>query len=435
MRAEDTTLPVSYTRPLNSSLLSACCIAILLACTGCSSGGGNNFSGSCGGTGVNGDCNGRDEPTADNPKPCPNGQTLIAGRCATPAGDCPVGQHPEGNSCAVDQLDVEGMQQSACTVERNGVTQVLVQYIARDESGRALNAEVGLDSTLWVDDAPVDVESLIAENSELLESDLVLSLVLDASYSMLRHEPPAFGPMLESAAAILDDAETRSRSDGAEFDWRVLWFNEYIQTPLPDRMGTAWSTDDVLQIPPPEPGTLTGLYKAVAYMAERHLELYGDGRAAGTRDQHIMLVLSDGADNHSFFDNSSHTATDQLETGLQWQVLGYQPTNLADLDAALAAVPNLRVHVIGVGDNVNDEELRSIAAAGGGLYFFDRDTGNLADLFASVREQFVTLQILGAQIPLQPGRHTLSVRSAMPEGGEGRTSFELDTGDLVNCVD
>ena len=77
-----------------------------------------------------------------------------------------------------------------------GKTTCVVQFIARDRAGNPLAPEEVLVELL-VDDKAVDNESLLQEDSEELSSSIHLGLVLDASYSMLLHQPPAFGPMRE----------------------------------------------------------------------------------------------------------------------------------------------------------------------------------------------------------------------------------------------
>ena len=71
--------------------------------------------------------------------------------------------------------------------------------------GPVLSAEVNwIDADdvtveLLLDNRPVDNESLLQADSEELSSSIHLGLVLDASFSMLLHNPPAFEPMLTAA--------------------------------------------------------------------------------------------------------------------------------------------------------------------------------------------------------------------------------------------
>lgn len=426
---------VSYTS-LASTLFSS------LLISACSSGGGGSgcpnggYPGQCGNTGGGG--------VVDQGKPsCDEGYHSENGLCVRDSLICPDGQHAEGDQCVDNLLSVQVASQSLCRVERNGATRFIVQFVARDENGQLvdpqLNAEsepTQLASELYVDREAVDVESLLSRESNLLQSNLALSLVLDSSYSMLAHNPPAFEPMKEAAVAILRDTQNMWQNINSDFHWELAWFNEYIFRPALDAGGNPWSIDSIYRIPAPEQGTVTGLYKAVQHMAEVHADLLAQGVAAGQRDQHIMIVLSDGKDNHSFFDNSSYKNEGNAD-GIHWTSFGAPSTSLADLQVALAAVPQLRTHVIGLGNSVDSAELEAIATAGNGNYFYGSSSNTLGELFDDVRKEFVTMQTLGVEVPLQPGQYEFSLRTRhVRTGAEGREYFTVDVGpEMAACVD
>ena len=90
----------------------------------------------------------------------------------------------------------------------NGKTQVILQYSVRDSSGLPLT-EDQVEVTLKLDGNPIDVESLLNQSSTELEVNLYFAMVLDASFSMTQHNPPAFEPM-KTAARDSYQAGTRS---------------------------------------------------------------------------------------------------------------------------------------------------------------------------------------------------------------------------------
>ena len=79
-----------------------------------------------------------------------------------------------------------------------GLTQMVVQFSARDKVGNPLNSDE-FDVELRVNDKPVDVESLLNQSSEELGVNLSFGMVLDASYSMTVGSSPAFVPMKTAA--------------------------------------------------------------------------------------------------------------------------------------------------------------------------------------------------------------------------------------------
>lgn len=426
---------VSYTS-LASMVLSG------LLMSACSSGGGG---GGCANGGYPGQCgNNGGGSVVDQEKPsCGEGYHSENGLCVRDSLICPDGQHAEGDQCVENLLTVQVASQSLCRVERNGATRFIVQFVARDENGQLVDPQLNsqseptqLASELYVDREAVDVESLLSRESNLLQSNLLLSLVLDSSYSMLHHSPPAFEPMKEAAVSILRDTQATWQNINSEFHWELAWFHEYIFRPAKDAGGNPWSIDDIYRIPPPAEGTFTGLYKAVHHMAGVHAERMAEGVAAGQRDQHIMVVLSDGKDNHFFFDNSSYRNEGNAD-GIHWTSFGAEPTSLADVQAALATIPRLRTHVIGLGTSVDTAELEAIAAAGNGKYFYGSSSNTLGELFEDVRKEFVTMQTLGVEVPLPPGEYEFSLRTRhVRNGAEGREYFTVEAGpDMPLCVD
>jgi len=288
----------------------------------------------------------------------------------------------------------------------SGKTGVVVQFIARNAAGYALDPEDVLVELL-IDGHPVDNESILQEDAEELSASIFLSLVLDTSYSMLLHSPPAFAPMREAARdAILQGIELFAGRSGT-FTWSLTWFNEVLSSP--SSSGRAWLPEDLLAIPEPRPGTATKLFAAVEHEALKMQEAY-QNVANGPHDHHIMVVFSDGADNYSWFDNSSYSSTGVTSSGAAYETSGYRVTTLDSAVAAITSHPRLTTYVIGLGSDVRDAQLQAISNAGDGRYFKNPASSQVGALFDLVTQEFATIQNHGATIPLPPGDYTFGLR-------------------------
>ncbi len=287
-----------------------------------------------------------------------------------------------------------------------GKTSTIVQFIARDKAGNPL-APDDVIVELLVDNAAVDNESVLQEDSEELSSSIHLGMVLDASYSMLLHSPPAFAPMLAAARNAVIEGQALYAGRPGTFTWSVSWFNETISAPATP--GRTWQADDLLTIPEPGVGTATKLFAAVQRHAGKMLDSYAT-IANGPHDHHVMIVLSDGADNYSWFDNASFTSAGVTTSGAPYNVAGADSTGVGGATAAIEAHPNLTVHALGLGSAVADAQLQALATAGGGRYLKNPSSAELEDLFASVTQEFATIQDHGATIPLQPGNYQFTLR-------------------------
>ncbi len=307
-----------------------------------------------------------------------------------------------------------------------GKTSVIVQFIARDENGYALDLD-DVNIELLIDENPVDNESILQDDSEELSSSIYLSLVLDASFSMLQHSPPAFDPMLEAARNAIIQLDELYEGRPGSFDWNVTWFNEVIFEP--SSTGRTWVADDLLAIVEPTAGTATKLFAAVDREAHNMLEVH-EYLANGPHDHHVMVVFSDGVDNYSWFDNSTISGTGVTTSGAGYDFSGY---GVASLDSAVTAIethPLLTSHVMGLGSDVEDDQLQAISDAGNGQYFKNPSSSEIDELFALVTREFATIQNHGATIPLQPGDYLFGVRVSTSDGhAEDEISFLFHAGD------
>jgi len=168
--------------------------------------------------------------------------------------------------------------------------------------------------------------------------------------------------------------------------------------------------------------------------AEEMAAAYQVGTAAGPRDRHVMVVLSDGADNYSDFDNqpTAPPTVGATSTGARYERFGWPETTLDDAVAAITAHPNLTVHVLAMGSKFEPadlDKLRAIATAGNGQLIENPSSGEIDALFARVTKEITTLQTHGASIPQQGGDHDFTlVVNGTTFRGEGRTSFSYRAG-------
>jgi hypothetical protein len=197
-----------------------------------------------------------------------------------------------------------------------------------------------------------------------------------------------------------------------------------------------WAPEDLLNIPEPGPGSSTKLFAAGRAMAKTMKYQYDLGIAAGPRDRHVMLLFTDGADNYSWFDNSSIADTGTTIQGKRYARSGYPATSLDDLTQAITDHPNLTVHVGGLGNSVNQNDLEEIANAGDGLYVFSPTTADLPKFFGRVLREITTVQTRQLLIPLQQGDYTfkLVVTARNDANNTATIQFRFHTGDSTAGV-
>ena len=312
----------------------------------------------------------------------------------------------------------------------NGKTTIVVQFSVKGPQGLPLQ-ESDLTIGLNIDERPLDVESILEKSSRELAVNLYFALVLDASFSMIQHQPPAFEPMKQAARrsyrTVLDSWTGRP----GEVAFSLMWFDEIVNQSLFDEnTQRGWNPDDILDIPDPVPGRATKLYSATQAMVTFLRNEFQRGVFNNPRDRYVLLLFSDGADNYSFFDNSAFEALHSTPRGALFRRFGTPATTLTELTENIAAFPNLTVHVIGLGSAVNETELQAIAEAGNGVLQINPSSENIDQLFQRVVDELTTIQTHGATIPLPPGEYTFSL--VVTEKGSGMTatkSFRFRGGD------
>ena len=312
----------------------------------------------------------------------------------------------------------------------NGKTQVILQFSVRDDDGQPLT-EDQVDVELELDSSPIDVESLLNQSSTELEVNLYFAMVLDASFSMTQHDPPAFEPMKTAAADSYQQVLDLWSERPGSVKFSLIWFEEVMNQSLYN-IGLArdWLPDDILSIPAPVAGTATKLDSAVKVMADYLQSEYDGGTFNGARDQYVMLVFSDGADNYSYWDNSLLNAALTTSSGASYRQFGTVPTTLEQAEAAITAHPRLTAHVIGLGSAINADELGRIAEAGNGTFQTNPGSQNIGELFERVLREFTTIQTRGAEIPLAPGDYDFTLTVTNKAGGNSASyQFRMHAGD------
>ncbi|MCP4292923.1 MAG: VWA domain-containing protein [bacterium] len=338
-----------------------------------------------------------------------------------------IEEPPSGSDPSNSSIEIEMTNEPLVTFHTpTGKTNVIVQFVARDEDGYVLGPDE-VEVELLIDQAAIDNESILQDDSEELAANLYLDLVLDASYSMLQHSPSAFDPMLEAARDAIDQVDELYAGVPGTFAWDVAWFNETISEPSPS--GRDWVSSDLLAIPEPGAGTATKLFAAAENEAHDMLEVYQDF-ANGPHDHHVMVIFSDGADNYSWFDNSSISDNGVTTSGAAYEVSGY---GVADVDSAVTAIeahPGLTVHVMGLGSDIQDDQLLALSEAGNGQFFKNPSSSEVDELFDLVTREFATIQNHGATIPLQPADYLFGLKVRRIDGGAlDEITFNFHAGD------
>jgi hypothetical protein len=312
----------------------------------------------------------------------------------------------------------------------NGKTTVVVDFLVRDGEGKSLAPGEGAFRRL-VNGSEVDVESVPDFHDTKLSSNLRLGLVLDASYSMTTWQPPAFEPMKRAALDTQQKIRAQFSSwNSGTFASLLSWFqDQYVCTPAsPTMPDTA-----VLDIPAPAPGSATKVFAATAQMVDQMKAVYDAMPAPSASDHFAIVVFTDGKDNYSWFDASAIPAKSIPAKDGSFSCTGPAASSLADLVAKIQAFPQLRVHVIGLGNDIERAELQAIAQAGHGRFVSNPDPGQVAPLFEEITNEFTTVRRDGITMPLPPGEYEY-VQEVAVNGAVARMRFRFRAGDANAAV-
>lgn len=323
-----------------------------------------------------------------------------------------------GGGGSPDLLDVELSGEPSLRFDSSiGTTTTVVDYLVRDNDGNLLD-ESELDVTMFIDGEQLGVggrfgESVLDRDSEELDLNVLVQLVLDASFSLEQFNPPQFSSMLKGAENLVNMGVRIWSTRGGTFDSSVVWFDELISRPDPARM----SRFRIRDIPPPVPGSFTKLYAAISNAIELSTGLAGQGIANGPRDRHVVVVFTDGLDNLSSFGNPDVRREGELRNGDPYPRVGWRATGLSEVLQEIARHPlypaNLTVHSIALGTDCasanqsgacfDAQALGDIAQVGFGQLL--ATPRNVESLFELIQREFTTLQSSGAVVALGTGEY------------------------------
>ena len=312
------------------------------------------------------------------------------------------------------------------TRQSKGMTNVVLQFVPRDNNGFSLSSDQ-IDISLKVDGKEIDIESHLQSNASELQFDVNFGLVLDTSYSMVDRD--ALMPMLEAAQQTVQSGLDIWKNKSSEFLFHTSWFNDYIYSAV-DSSAMTWTADDLLSIPEPEVAAKTKLFAAVDAMVDKLNSLpKPEVSEEAPVNQKVILVFSDGEDNYSHYATADEEViTEFTNTGAEYIRSGYKAVGASDLLPKLENSSNLSVHVIGLGDTINERDLRDIAKSGNGTFRKNPDVTDLSTVFDSVVKEFTTLQTHGASMPLQDGNYTFTLHVANKSGNSfAEYNFDFNT--------
>ena len=325
------------------------------------------------------------------------------------------GAYRYGGSGAATALSVDLSGQPTVSLDSQiGTTTVVLDYLIRDSNGIPVD-ESNVNVTMFVNGIQLGSgqfnESVLDRNSQELDFSVDVTMVLDASYSLQRFNPPQFTPMLAGAQSLVDGGTQIWQTRRGTFSSNVVWFDELISHPDPNFL----KTFRIANIPAPKAGNFTKLYAAISYALNLSDTQYHQGIAAGPRDNHVIVVFTDGQDNLSSFDNAGVELQGHLKNGNPYPRIGWKATDLKAVLAEIASSPmypeHLAVHTIALGVSCDrapagaacfdGPALQQIAQVGFGQQLVS--PGNAIALFNQIRKEFTTLQSSGAKMALAPG--------------------------------
>lgn len=300
-------------------------------------------------------------------------------------------------------------------------TEGFASFVVKNESGSAIpgsNTTIGqlIDgfrpgSGIW--------EGGDSLNEENLSSDLHVTLLLDASDSVV--EAKLFDAMLESARTLLQEGELQWSDRPGNFTWQVMWFNQWVT-----RADGQWTFDDIVDIPPPTDDFdgFTRLYSSMEFAIREATETRNGGVAAGDRDNHLLAVFTDGRDNISGLDSSEPPVAQGTTTnGAAFSTFPTTAINRSSLEELMRTRPWLQVSLLGLGANIDRDELDALAEAGGGTVFEGND---IERLFARAERSFEILQTVGWRLPFNPDEPHIWELEFQVEGIDRPAMIRLD---------
>jgi hypothetical protein len=324
------------------------------------------------------------------------------------------------------QLQAMAPPQVAWDADR-AVTDVVVHYVARLADGTPLQpSEVTVQMLL--NGAPLDQESILQAKSAAQQVNVVYSMVLDATRSMLLHTPPAFEPMKQAAQHSVRSGQQMWQKRPGQFVWAVTWFDDYVYRPANN-----WPDDALLSISPPAADSFTRLYSAVDFALDDLPRLRHE---AGLDAAHaVLVVFTDGHDNHPAWNPAFSDEVVQPDNGWAYHKIAWPTVSHAALLEKIRSRTDLTVHAIGMGNDIDETALQALAQAGRGLYLDNARGASIDSLFARITKEFTTLVSTGATIPNAPGDYDFTLVVTTKRGnGSAKLHLRLHAGDATAAV-
>ena len=248
----------------------------------------------------------------------------------------------------------------------------------------------------------------------------------------------SFDQMLNEASKSVQTGIDIWNQKPGTFTFQTTWFHDYIYHADNSTPGT-WSSSDIKSIPRPYEGSQTRLFGAIDYSLDKLIEAQKNRPVGDDKLYDILVIFSDGKDNYSNFDNRNHPellsdTTLVTSTGAPYEMLGSSVTTADNIIEKIKSIDGLTVHVIGLGDKVDDVSLQNIAQSSqNGRYFPYKSKGKeIAKLFDQVTQEFTTIQTKGVKFSLDSGKHKFSLlvnSKASTEVTEHTFYFQVDVED------
>ena len=255
---------------------------------------------------------------------------------------------PEGSSAQEEVADETGLEMSISQVDNAAYPTVSLYASFLDEDGNVIE---GVDPS-WVSVVELTADGTeyvgtVSEVAQLTAEDaMALNLVLDQSGSMGDDDK------IENAqSAAHTFVEETANYAGTEVE--ITSFDDDVYNVQPfttDQQLLSSAIDSVY------PNGDTALYDALYWALQR------TNLKTGSR---VVIAFTDGIEN-----DSSYTEDDVIE---------------------LSRLTGIPVYIIGIGDDVEADDLRDLAEACNGAYY-DADTADLAETLARIYEEIYASQ-------------------------------------------
>lgn len=316
----------------------------------------------------------------------------------------------------------------ACYNEVDTRTGMFVSFIGRDPDTRA---PLKVEACQSVTGNDVLGEGGSGVSSLNLKSDLSLTLVIDASTSMVTSG--VFEEVVDAAERLVRNAGVEWGERPGQFNWRFIWFNDVIFEP---ESTIAPNPQDLGLIEAPAVGATTRLYSAIDYGIDLSVEHRTRGPNIDNQNTDILIVFTDGRDNAS--ERPIVASPELCPTGSGCKAI--DPTVVdgpKTLVQRLGELPWLQVVTLALGDEPDKDALQSIAHATEEGRLIESDA--VDTLFDQARREFVEKRAFGFYGPVSFGKAewTLDFFANAGDATQQRrgvqASYTFDPSELPSC--